>query len=126
FQAQVQHGLEVVLVQRIEHAQLDVGQGAHRQGHGLFHQSLYQGGVFDTAHTVVDAFDLEQVQRADDVGRWAFLARVGDHVQTQFAATGKHAGELFGRVTTLAGIQANTHDEVAPGQGLIQGLEGRV
>jgi hypothetical protein len=75
-------------------------------------------------HAVVDALGLQHVQRLPDVGGRAFLAGVGDDVQAQLAAAGKHAGELLGRVAALAGVQPDADELLAKGQGLLQRLEG--
>jgi hypothetical protein len=62
---------------------------------------------------------LQDVQRAPDVGRRAFLAGVGDDVQAELAAAREHAGEFFGRVTELAGVEAHADEGVAKGQRLL-------
>jgi hypothetical protein len=45
---------------------------------------------------VVDALDLQHVERALDVGRRPFLAGMGHHVQAQFAAAAKTRANFSG------------------------------
>ena len=47
---------------------------------------------------VVDALDLEHIERAPDVGRRPLLAGVRDDVQAELAAAREHARELLRRV----------------------------
>jgi hypothetical protein len=96
---------------RLEDAQLDVGQRAHRQRHARRRQALHQRRVFGAAHAVVDALHLQHVQRSLDVGRRAFFAGMGHEVQAEFAAAREHARELLRRVAAFAAVQAHA-DEV--------------
>jgi predicted outer membrane lipoprotein len=83
-QAGVEQFGQVVLRQIVfEHAQLDVGQRAHRERHALARQALHQGRVLGAAHAVVDALHLQHVERGADVGRRALLARMGHQVQAR-------------------------------------------
>ncbi|MDT4829345.1 hypothetical protein FQZ97_627620 [compost metagenome] len=83
---------------------------------------MHQALVLDGAHTVVDAFDLEQVQGFPDVLRRTFLARVGDGEEALAAGAVEHPLELARRVALLRAVQAHGNEGVAVGQGLVQGL----
>ena len=89
-------------------------------------QPLHEGGVFYRAHAVVNAFGMQNVQRAAHVGRRAFFAGVGNTAQPQFAGLDKYAGKFFGRVPHFGGVQPHTNEMFAPKQGVLQGLQGRL
>jgi hypothetical protein len=75
---------------------------------------------------MVDALDLQHVERTFDVGRRAFFAGMGHHVQAQFAAAGEHARELLRRVAALPAVQPDADEVLAPGQRLLQRGKGGV
>ena len=85
-----------------KHAQLEVGQRTDGQGNAVFGQPLHQRGILARLHAMVDAFDLQHVERGPDIGWRPFLTGMGDQVETEFAAAGEHPGEFFGRITDLA------------------------
>ena len=120
----LQQGLEVVLLHGLEHAQLDVGQRADSQRGALASQTFDQFRIFDAAHAVVDAFHVQHVQRVDDVFGRALFACVGHQVQAQLLAARENAGEFFGWMASLAGVQPDADEEVAIRQRLLQGFQG--
>ena len=71
-----------MISQIAHHAQLEVGQRADRERYLLFRQSFHQLRIFFRLHAVVDALYAEHIQRAPDIGGRAFLAPMGDQVQT--------------------------------------------
>ena len=123
-QAAGQQPRQAVARQVGEHLEFLVGQRADGERDALLRQPLHQRRVVHGLHAVVDALGAQDVQRAPDVGGRAFLAGVGDDVQAQLAAAREHAGEFFGRVTQLAGVEPHADEGVAPGQGGFQRLEG--
>ena len=72
---------------------------------------------------MVDALDLQQVERGPHVGRRAFFPGVRHQVQPQLAAAREDARELLGRMAHLAGIEPDADELVAIGQRLLQRLE---
>ena len=72
-----------------------------------------QRRILVAAHAVVDALDLQHVERLADVRRRALLAGVRDRVQARAARRlREHARELARRVAALAGVEPDA-DEVA-------------
>ena len=122
--AGIEQALQVVMRQGINHPQLEVGQRADRERDAVLHQPLHQGSVFDGSYAMVDALDLEHIERAPDVGRRPLLAGVCHQPKTQFPRPGKHPCKLLRRVADLAGRQANAQNLVAQGQRLLQALKG--
>ena len=108
---------------RLEHAQLHVRQRAHRQRHALAREPLHQRRVLDAAHAVVDALDLQHVERAADVCGRPLLAGVGDAVQAELAAAREHARELLRRMAALAAVEADADELVAVRQRLLERRE---
>src|SRR5439155_24234792 len=51
----VEQLLEVMVLEALEHLELDVRQRAHREGNALRAQALHQRRFLDAAHAVVDA-----------------------------------------------------------------------
>ena len=47
--------------------------------------------ILTVGNAMVDALDLQGIQRAPDVGQWPLLIRVGDAVQAWFTAAQTHA-----------------------------------
>ena len=119
-QTGVQQALQVVLGHVVHHTQLQVGQRAHRERGAFARQALHQGRVVFGLHAVVDAFHLQHIERAVDIGRRTFLAGVGHGVQAQRAGAGEHVCELLGWVAQFARIQAHPDEAVAPGQGGVE------
>src|SRR5438093_12073847 len=66
-QPRVKQPAQVVAGQVRKHAALEVGQGADRQRNAVFGQAGHERGVLDRLHAVVDALDLEQIERGPDV-----------------------------------------------------------
>ena len=108
----------------VEHAQLDIGQRADCQGDLLIDKALHQPLVFDGTHAVVDALDLEQIQRFPDVRGWAFLAGVGHRVQAFATGLGEYPFKFARRVALLRAVQTHGDKGIAKGHGLFQGGEG--
>ena len=89
-------------------------------------QALHQGGVVDGLNAMVDALHLQHIQRAPDIGRRAFLTRMGHQVQTQLLAAGEHPGKLLWRVAEFTAVQPHADELVAKWQGLLQRFKGRL
>ena len=66
--------------------------------------------ILVAAHAVIDALDLEQVERLADVRGGAFLAGVRDRAQAEARAPCEHALELRRRVAALAGVEADADE----------------
>ena len=110
---------QVVVLHAPEHPQLDVGQRAHGERNALFCQPFDQGVILHTAHAVVDAFHLEQVQRFVDVFGRALLAGMRRRAQAFGAGAREHALELRRRMAALGGIQADRGEIPACRAGLV-------
>ena len=125
-QALPQHLRHGVRGQVVDHAELEVGQWADRQGHALVRQPPDQAGVLHGAVAVVDAIDVQQVQRLMHIGRWPLLAGVGAQLQAHVPGAGEDALELGRRVADLGGVEADADDPVQPRLGRREGGEGGV
>ncbi len=113
-----------MLAHVIEHAELGIGQRADGQRDLLVDDALHQALVFDGAHTVVDALDLQQIEGFPDVLGRAFLAGVGYGQEAFAAGAVENPTELARRVTFLGTVQADRDEGVAKRQGLVEGLLG--
>ena len=110
----------------VHDAELEVGQRADREGQALVDDAADERVVFQRAVAVVDAVDLEQVQRLPDVLRRAFFAGVGDAQQAALMGGGKDALELLRRMADLGAVEADARQLVEPGFGGLQGVERSV
>ena len=75
---------------------------------------------------MVDAFGVQHIERAPDVGRRAFFAGVRYEAQAEFAAAREHPSELLRRVATLAAVEADADELLAIRQRLLQCGERRL
>ena len=73
-QARIEQGREVVVGERVEHAQLHVRQRADGERHLVAREALHQCRVFDAANAMIDALDLQHVERIADVLRRTLFA----------------------------------------------------
>jgi hypothetical protein len=106
-----------------EHAQLEVRQRAHGERNAVLRKPLHQRRVFRALHAVVDALDLQHIERAPHVLGRPLLTRMRDQVQAQLAAAREHARELLGRMADFARIESHADELVAERQRLLQRLE---
>ncbi|MCY1442898.1 hypothetical protein D9M71_592870 [compost metagenome] len=72
---------------------------------------------------MVDALDLEQVQRFPDVLRRTFLAGMGDGAETLRTRLVEHPLKLARRVADFRAVEADGDERIAERHGLLQGLE---
>ena len=77
-------------------AELEVGQRADGERDLLADQAVDERGVLVAANTVVDALDLEQIERLADVTGGAFFAGVGDRWRPRPRARVKTRSNLLG------------------------------
>ena len=75
--------------ERIDDPQPHVRQRAHGQGNTLGCQPIHEAIVLDAAHAMVDALDVENVERLPDVLGRALLPRVRDGPQPLRARHGR-------------------------------------
>src|SRR5260221_10765812 len=99
--------------ERRDHPELHVRQWTHCERDALRDQAIDENRIFRTAHTVVDAFDLQDVERLPDVRGWPFLARVGYRTQPLGPCPLVHARELLGRMTYFGRVEPDAGDELA-------------
>ncbi len=97
----------------VHHAQRHVGQRAHGQRDLPVPQLGDQPGVLHGPHAVVDALDVQQVERLVHGVRAALLPRVRDQPQALGRGLLVHLGEQRGRVADLGGIEPDA-DELVP------------
>ena len=107
-----------------KHAQLEVGQRAHRERNAVLGQALHQTGVFAGLHAVVYALDLEHIQCGPDIGGGTFFTGMRHQMKAQCTAARKHPRKLLGRVSNLARIQPDANEFVPVGHGLLQRFKG--
>ena len=79
-----------------------VGARAHRERDLVLHEARHHGVVLEAPHAVVDALDLQVVERFGDVRRVPLFARVRNAVQPRLA-----------RLTSEARCAARRWDEAA-------------
>ena len=120
-----QHLRHGVVLQILNHAQLQVRQRAHRQRHPLGRQAPHQRFVLHGAVAVIHPVDVQQVQRLVHIGGRALLAGVRDALQAQRARTLEHPLELGRRMADLRRVQSHARDPVQPWRGRLQRRERR-
>jgi hypothetical protein len=69
---------------------------------------------------VINSIDVQAIQCLVHIFRRPFLACVGHAFQAQVTRTFKHGQELVRRVADFRGIQADAHDAIQEGHGLLQ------
>ena len=69
---------------------------------------------------MVDALDLQEIERLADVLGRPLLAGMGDRVQAEPAGAGEDALELSRRLPLLRRIEADADEAVAPRQRLVE------
>ena len=124
-QAEREHFFQRVVGEGVDHAQFEVGQRAQGQRHRLGRQPPDQRCIGERGVAVVDALDLERIQRAANILRRTFFAGVGDAAVALFARARKHPGKFLRRIAALAGVETDTDDLVAVAVGFRrrQGIE---
>lgn len=123
-QPALEHGLERMGAEIIDDAELEVAQGANRQGHALGDQTLDQRLVLQRPVAVVQAVDGQQVQGLAHVIGRAFLAGMGDQPQALGPRPGEDPGEFGRRMADFRAIKADADELIAVGQGFFKGGEG--
>ena len=115
-----------MVAERVHHTQRHVGQRAHGQRGLPVAQFGDQRGVLHRPHAVVDALDLEQIQRLAHGVRAALLAGVRDQPQALGGGHLVRAGEQRGRVAHLGGVEPDADELVTERQRRAERLGGRV
>jgi len=64
---------------------------------------------------VVDALDLQEIERLADIFRRPLFAGMGDRMEAEPAGAGEDALELGRRMALLRGIQPDADEAPAPG-----------
>ena len=93
-QTVVQHPLQGVGCQILDHRQLEIGKRADRQRYLVPPQAGNQCRVFQCPVAVIDPLNSEHVQRFPDVGRRALLTGVGREGETLFSGGVENPLEL--------------------------------
>ena len=115
---------QIVVPERVEHAELHVGERADRQRNSLPHEPGDHGLVLEAPHAVIDPLNAEGIQRRGDRCGWPLLARMGDGVKAEPAAAVEHPRKLLRRVSLLAGIEADANQMLTERLGPFERLEG--
>ena len=111
--AGMEQALERVLGKVVDHAQAQVRERAHREGHVVAAQPGDQLGVVDRVHAVVDAPHAEHVERFGHVVGRALLAGVGDGGRSRPRVPRRRRGEVARRMADLGRVEADAGDQVA-------------
>src|SRR5690606_3428707 len=82
-----------------------------------------KSGVFGCTPAVVEAADLDQIQRFPDVLRRTFRAGVGGSEKTFGTGLGKHTLELAQRMDHFSTVQPHGEKCIAVRHGLVKCLE---
>jgi hypothetical protein len=114
-----------VLAEGVHHPQRHVGQRAHGQRGLPVPQFGDQAGVLHRPHAVVDALDVQQVERLVHGVRAALLAGVGDQPQAFGRGLLVHLREQGGRVADLGGVEPDADELVPERQRRAERLGGR-
>ncbi len=115
-----------MVAEGVHHAQGHVGQRAHGQRDLPVPQLGDQPRVLHGPYAVVDALDVQQVERLVHGVRAALLPRVRDQPQALGRGLPVHLGEQRGRVADLGGIEPDADELVPERQGGAERLAGGV
>ena len=88
-------------------------------------QALDECVVFQAAHAMIDACDIERVERPDDVRGWPFLAGMrGKEIALSLRLCVRPC-ELLRRIAALSAVEADGVDAIAPWTCHLQRLQCR-
>src|SRR6185369_7959004 len=77
-------------------------------------------GIVERPIAVIDALDLQEIERLSDIVGRPLLAGMGDGMQAEPAGAGEHALEFRRRMALLGRIEPDADDALAPRQRLIE------
>jgi hypothetical protein len=103
-------------LQGVEHVEPDVRQRAHRQRHPFLRQAQHQCGILLTAHAVVDALHVQDVEGLVDIGGRPLLAGMRDGGQARFARPPEHRLKLRRWMAGLRGVESHGREGSAKRQ----------
>ncbi len=109
-QTTLQEARQRMVGERVDDPQPDVRQRAHGQRDTLGCQPGHEAIVLDAAHPMVDAFDVENVERLPDVVGRAFLPRVRDSAQPLRTRTVVDVLELRRGIAGFPRVESDADD----------------
>ena len=92
----------------VDHAQPQIGQGAHGQRHLLARKAVNELGVLDGTIDMIEPRDAKHVERFPDVARRAFLPGMGGEKEAGVARAPEDRLEFAGRMSAFGRIESDT------------------
>src|SRR3546814_3981803 len=119
-EAGVEHRPQGMVGDGADDAEPDVRERADGEAHPFGREARDERGVFEAAVAMVDAVDLQHVERFADVFGRAFLACVRDEFEPEAAGAREDAREFRRRMTDFGRIEPDAGDAVEPWQRFVE------